>query len=109
MDIRYDRRILLMKISYIAPVVLSAANADQGMIEKAISNAIQSTVVIPLQQALLSGWIKFVSTSYILCLAVAMAGAICGFCGIKKGYKFSVASILFYLLIRMVSFYNGWY
>lgn len=98
-----------MKISYIAPVVLSATNAKTGLLEDAISRAIQSTVVIPFQQALLNGWIKFINTSYILCLAIAMAGAICGFCGIKKGYKFSVASILFYLLIRMVSFYNGWY
>ncbi len=98
-----------MKICYIAPVALSATNAKPGLLEDAISNAIQNTVVIPFQEALLNGWIKFVDTSYILCLAVAMAGAICGFCGIKKGYKVAIVSILFYLLIRMGSFYNGWY
>ena len=97
-----------MKISYIAPVVLSAT-AEQGIIEKAISSAIQNTIIIPFQHALLNGWIKFINTSYILCLAIAMTGAICGVCGIKKGYKVAIISILFYLLIRMVSFYNGWY
>lgn len=98
-----------MKICYIPSVALAATNADQGVIEKAISSAIQTAVVIPFQQALLNGWIKFVNTSYILCLAIAMSGAICGFCGIKKGYKVAIVSILFYLLLRMVSFYNGWY
>lgn len=98
-----------MKICYIAPVALSATATDQGIIERAISSAIQNTIVIPFQESLLNGWIKFVNTSYILCLAVAMAGSICGFCGIKNGYKVAIVSILFYLLIRMVSFYNGWY
>jgi len=98
-----------MKICYIAPVALSAATTDQGIIERAISSAIQNTIVIPFQQSLLNGWIKFVNTSYILCLAIAMAGVICGLCGIKKGYKVAIVSILFYLLIRMVSYYNGWY
>ena len=98
-----------MKICYIPPVTLSATSTEQGMIERAISSAIQNTIVKPFQEALLNGWIKFVDVSYILCLAIAMAGAICGFCGIKKGYKVAIVSILFYLLLRMVSFYNGWY
>ena len=98
-----------MKICYIPPVTLSAASTEQGIIERAISSAIQNTIVKPFQEALLNGWVKFVDVSYILCLAIAMAGAICGFCGIKKGYKVAIVSILFYLLLRMVSFYNGWY
>ena len=99
-----------MKICYIAPVALSTvATSDQGIIEKAISAAIQNTVVIPFQRMLLNGWIKFVNTSYILCLSIAFGGVICGICGIKKGYKASVASILFYVLLRMVSWYAGWY
>ena len=98
-----------MKLCYIPPVTLSVESTEQGMIERAISSAIQNTIVKPFQESLLNGWIKFVNTSYILCLAIAMAGAICGFCGIKKGYKVAIISILFYLLLRMVSFYNGWY
>ncbi len=97
-----------MKICYIAPVTLSAVNADQGMIERAISNAIQNTIVIPLQQWLLNGWIKFVGLSYWLCLAIATTGVICAICGIPKGKKLAVCSIIFYIIVRMVSWYNGW-
>lgn len=97
-----------MKICYIAPMVASATS-EEGMIEKAIGAAIQNTIIIPFQQALLRGWIKFVSVSYLICLAIAMCGVVCGICGIKKGYKASVVSILFYVLLRMVSWYAGWY
>ena len=105
-----------MKISYIPPVVLSAsstvsvsaASVDQSMLEKAISNAIHHTIVAPLQHWLLNGWIKFVGLSYWLCLAIATAGVICAICGIPKGKKWAICSIIFYIIIRMVSYYNGW-
>ena len=97
-----------MKISYIAPVTLSAVTTDQGILEKAISNAIEHTIVIPLQNWLLNGWIKFVGLSYWLCLAVATTGVICAILGIPKGKKWAVTSIVFYIIIRMVSSYNGW-
>lgn len=92
-----------MKICYIA-----AVTSEQGILESAISNAIQHTIVIPLQNWLLNGWIKFVGLSYWICLAVATAGVICAILGIEKGKKFAICSIIFYIIVRMVSYYNGW-
>ena len=97
-----------MKISYIAPVALTAVTNEQGMIEKAISNAIQNTIVIPLQKWLINGWLKFVGISYWLCLAIATTGVICAILGIPKGKKWAIVSIVFYIIVRMVSYYNGW-
>lgn len=94
-----------MKISYIAPVTLSTVTADQGILERAISNAIEHTIVIPLQNWLLNGWIKFVGLSYWLCLAVATTGVICAILGIPKGKKWAITSIVFYIIVRMVSSY----
>lgn len=98
-----------MRISYIAPVALSTVTADQGILEKAISNAIEHTIVIPLQNWLLNGWIKFVGLSYWLCLAVSTTGVICAILGIPKGKKWAITSIVFYIIVRMVTYYNGWY
>lgn len=100
-----------MKISYIHPVILPAAtvsNVDQNIIEKAISNAIQHTIVIPFQKWMLGTWLKFVGLSYWLCLAIATAGVICAILGIDKGKKWAIGSIIFYIIIRMVTYYNGW-
>lgn len=100
-----------MKICYIAPVASIALEpqSNQGMIEKAISSAIQNTIVEPFCHAVNQAWIKLIDVSYILCLSIAVAGVICGICGIKKGYKWSVVSILFYLFLRTLSYYMGWY
>ena len=100
-----------MKICYIPPVVLSVSNIvniEQNMLEKAISNAIQHTIVLPLQKWLLNGWIKFVGLSYWLCLAIATTGVICAILGIPKGKKLAITSIVFYIIIRMVTYYSGW-
>lgn len=99
-----------MKISYI-PAATAASNitTDPGLIEKAISDAINSSIVIPFQAKCAELWARFVDTSFILCLAIAMAGVICGACGINKGYKWAIISILFYLFLRMTSYYMGWY
>lgn len=96
-----------MKICYIPPVTLSA-EVNQGILEAAISNAIHSTIVVPLQKWLLNGWIKFVGLSYWLCLAVATTGVICAILGIPKGKKWAITSIVFYIIVRMVTYYNGW-
>ncbi len=99
-----------MKICYIAPVTLTASTVttNQNMIEKAISDAINSTIVQPFQEWLLNGWIKFVGVSYWICLAIATTGVVCAICGIPKGKSLAVKSIIFYIIIRMVSWYNGW-
>ena len=97
-----------MTICYISAVA-SVTSVDKSWLEQVISNAIQSTIVDPFNSWCNSLWVKFVDTSYILCLSISIAGAICGFCGIKKGYKVAIVSILFYLLIRLVSWANGWY
>lgn len=96
-----------MKISYIPPVVL-ATDVTQNPLEQAISNAIQHTIVEPLQQWLLNGWLKFVGISYWLCLAIATAGVICAILGLPKGKKWAITSIVFYIIIRMVTFLNAW-
>lgn len=105
-----------MTICYIPAVTVASTVAtsepvivQKGWIEQAISDAIQHTIVDPFYSWCNGIWIQIVDMSYILCLSVAIGGVICGICGIKKGYKWSVISILFYLLIRMVSWYNGWY
>lgn len=54
-------------------------------------------------------WINFIDASFVMCLAVAFTGAICGICGIKKGWKVTVFSIIFYLLLRFFSWAMGWY
>lgn len=92
-----------MKINYIPPV-----STEQGILEVAISNAIKHTIVIPLQSWLLNSWIKFVGLSYWLCLATATAGIICVVLGVEKGKKWAIRSIIFYIIIRMVGYYNGW-
>ena len=96
-----------MKISYIPPVVVSATT-DRGIIEEAIYNALQDTLVIPFQTWALETWNKIVDASFILCLSIAFAGAICGVLGIKKGYQVTVISIIFYLLLRLFSYLMGW-
>lgn len=93
-----------MRICYIAPVDV----VSQSILEKAVSNAIQNTIVIPLKRCLLNGWIKFTGLSYWMCLAIATAGVVCAACGIPKGKKWAITSIIFYIIIRMVSYYNGW-
>ena len=99
-----------MKISYIAPVATATVTtADMGMIEEAIYNAIQNTIVIPFQTWCHNTWINFVDTSFIFCLALAVTGAICGILGLKKGYKVTVFAIVFYLLLRFFSWAMGWY
>lgn len=98
-----------MKICYIAPTILSAHGAvDSNIIERAVSSAIEKSIIIPFKLGVLSAWIKFTKVSFILCLAIAITGYLLGVCGINKGYKLTVLSIVFYLLITMISYLNGW-
>ena len=97
-----------MTICYI-PAVSSLSDLEQGWLEQVISKSIQSTIVDPFCKWCNGLWIKFIDVSYIFCLAIAISGALMGICGIKKGYKYSIFSILFYLLLRLVSWAYGWY
>ncbi len=98
-----------MRISYIPTMVATATpEVNQNILEKAISDAINSTIVQPLQNWLLGCWIKFVGVSYWLCLAIATSCAICSMCGIPKAKSLAIKTIIFYIIIRMVSWYNGW-
>ncbi|MHC1750751.1 MAG: hypothetical protein AB9856_20960 [Cellulosilyticaceae bacterium] len=96
-----------MKVCYIPAIV--ATTTDKGIVEKAISDAINSTIVTPIKAWALDTWIRVIDLSGILCLAIAFTGAICGMLGIKKGYKATVLSIVFYCLIRLFSYLMGWY
>lgn len=95
-----------MKICYIAPV---AAATDMNMIEEAVYNAIQNTITIPFRMWILDTWINFVDLSFVLCLAVAITGAVCAILGIEKGKKIAILSIVFYFLLRLFSWAMGWY
>lgn len=112
-----------MKISYIAPV--ATITSDAGIVgetiknvmqnnimdplQQAIQNAIEVTILIPLKTWLHNTWVILIDTSFIFCLTVGFVGAICGVLGIKKGYKISVFSLVFYFLIRLFSYLMGWY
>jgi hypothetical protein len=92
-----------MKLYYIA------SNDQQWLIEKAIQDAIEKTIVIPFKEMCHKTWINFVDCSFILCLSAALVGAIFGIAGIKKGHKVTVFCLIFYILLRMFSYVMGWY
>lgn len=114
---------MVMKICYIAPV--ATITPDNGLIgetiknvmqnnimdplQQAIQNAINETIIIPLQEWAHNTWVMLVDTSFILCLSIAFAGAVCGALGIRKGYKVCVITIVFYFLLRLFSYLMGWY
>lgn len=99
-----------MKISYIAPVreyTMLDSLLDFSIIERAVSSAIDKTIVKPLQGWFINAWIRFVGLSYWLCLAIATTGVICAILGIQKGKKLAAGSIVFYIIIRMVTWCGG--
>lgn len=127
-----------MKICYVPPVAAAVSNlpATTGTvielnwfqalgqsISTSVSNAIdgsmqsvQNAVYGALDQFktdvclyLNEQWIKFIDASFIICLSIAFAGAICGVLGIKKGYQVTILSVVFYCLLRLFSFLMGWY
>lgn len=97
-----------MKIYYIAPIA-AATTKEMGWVEEQIVSALQNTFVIPFQTWMNETWIKFIDASFIFCLTVAFIGAICGMIGIKRGYKVSTISIIFFFLLRLFSWGMGWY
>ena len=100
---------------YYTPVALTKAteilsdtspitvDASQGMIEKAIHNAIQNSIVTPLQNWLLGVWIKFVRVSHFACLGIATIGVIVWIIGIDKGKKIAIISVAIYLGIQLLN------
>ncbi len=94
-----------MKISYIPPTVCAAtATADQGVIEKAISNAIQNTIVIPFQNWCFDLWTGFVSVSLPVCTTVSLISLIFFMCGVRKAKDYIIIPIIVYLFIQIANY-----
>lgn len=110
-----------MKICYIPPVknednnkylpvfMASAMVASKNnLLENAISEALTKVIVEPCKKWALHAWFGFMDFSHAVCFSIALAGVICGMLGIKKGYKASVLSIVFYFMLSLISWAKGW-
>lgn len=99
----YYTPIALAKLS--DGVVNSAVSDDvtNNMIEIAIQNAIQNTIVIPFQTWVLQTWIKFVGVSHYACLGIAMLGGIAYIIGIEEGKKVAIIATITYLGIQLLN------
>lgn len=92
--------------------ITTAINGAIDSSSEAISNAVYAGLTDfknEIFACMHTQWVRFVDTSFILCLAIAFAGAIAGIMGIKKGYQVTIISILFYLFLRVFSWAMGWY
>ena len=94
-----------MKISYMPPTVCAVtATADQGIIEKAISNAIQNTIVIPFKNWCFDVWTGFVDVSLPACTCISLISLIFYMCGIKKAKDYVIIPIIVYLFIQIANY-----
>ena len=110
-----------MKISYIAPVataavttakdislldiVLELAKGDSKLLEQALSNAINNTIVIPFTNACIKGWVIFVEMSGVITLLVAIAGVMTYIGGVKKGKDVAITCGVIHLIIQLINFF----
>lgn len=110
-----------MKISYIAPVTVSSVMATQQvgtldvlmellkgnpeLLENAISNAINKSIVIPFVTACTKGWLILVEVSGIITLFVAMAGVISYIAGVKKGKDVAITCGVIHLIIQLLNYF----
>lgn len=92
-----------MKISYIAPVnvPIISSTISQGIIEKAIQNAI----VIPFKTACIKGWIILVDVGGLVTLFIAMGGLIAYIGGNKKGKNVAITCGTLNLILQLLNYF----
>ena len=76
---------------------------DSGIIQSAIEKAIQNTIVIPFQNWCVNLWSGFIALSHYVCLFVAIGGVIYYICGIEKGKKVAIVSVLVYVGFQLIN------
>lgn len=95
-----------MKISYIPPVLATAAPSPKQMnwLEEAMSNAIQNTIVDPFQEWCLGVWTNFVDVSLPVCTVASLTALMLTMIGVKKAKPWIIIPILVYLFIQIINF-----
>ena len=112
-----------MRICYIPPVVatvtnvveaeavnlmdilISLANGDTKLLETAISNAINNTLVIPFVTAVTKGWLVFVEVSGYITLFIALAGVMSYIGGVKKGKDVAITCGVIHIIIQLINYF----
>lgn len=97
-----------MTITYIPATVMQAQSiqpilVDQNWIEKAISNAIQNTIVIPFHNLCIGIWTGFVDVSLPVCTATSMIALAFSLAGVDKAKQWVVIPIIVYLFIQILN------
>ena len=99
-----------MKIAYIPPVLATATpipqptQSEMNWMEKAMSNAIQSTIVEPFQTWCLGVWTNFVDASLPVCTVASLTALMLTMIGVKKAKQWIIIPILVYLFIQIINF-----
>lgn len=95
---------------YYAPVI---AKLSDGVVDEATSNsvttnmiekAINNAIVIPFQSWVLETWARFVLSSHLICLGIAVIGATVYIVGIDKGKKVAIIAVASYLGIQFINY-----
>lgn len=98
-----------MKITYIPPVLATVTpmveptTSEMNWMEKAMSTAIQNTIVEPFQNWCLNVWTNFVDASLPVCTVTSLAALVLVMIGVKKAKPWVIIPILVYVFIQIVN------
>lgn len=99
-----------MKICYIAPILTTVTPiqeptaTEMNWMEKAMSTAIQSTIVEPFQAWCHSVWLGFVDVSLPICTATSLFALVLTLIGVKKAKQWVIIPIIVYLSIQVANY-----
>lgn len=80
---------------------------EQNMIERAISNAINSAIVYPFQNWCLQLWNDFVDLSLPICVTLSLVSLMLTFVGVKKTRTWVLIPIIIYVFIQSTNYIVG--